>query len=56
MESKRALINRMDLPVTINVKDSDENYCTIETITDIDEFFSFNCKPEITGKYTVYAI
>jgi outer membrane protein assembly factor BamB len=42
--------------VTIDVLDSNDNYRTIGTTTaDADGFFSFDWKPDIPGKYTVYA-
>jgi hypothetical protein len=42
--------------VTIDVVDSNDNYRNIGTeTTDADGFFSFNWKPDIPGKYTVYA-
>ena len=42
--------------VTISVVDANGNYRDIGTTTsDIDGFFSFQWKPDIEGKYTVYA-
>lgn len=44
------------VPVTISVMDANGNYRQIGTITsDTDGFFSLNWKPDIEGKYTVYA-
>jgi hypothetical protein len=43
--------------VSIDVIDSNGNYRNIgATTTDSDGFFSFNWKPDIAGKYTVYAV
>ncbi len=42
--------------VTLSVMDANNNYREIGTTTsDADGFFSFNWKPDIPGKYTVYA-
>jgi len=42
--------------VTISVVDSNGNYREIGTATsNIDGFYSLNWKPDIEGKYTVYA-
>jgi hypothetical protein len=42
--------------ITLSVVDTNGNYRTIgQTISDADGFFSFNWKPDIDGKYTVYA-
>ena len=44
------------VPVTVSVLDANGNYRTIgETTSDSDGFFSFDWKPDIEGKYTVYA-
>ena len=44
------------VPVTLSVVDSNGNYRDIGmTTSDADGFFSFNWKPDIEGKYTVYA-
>jgi outer membrane protein assembly factor BamB len=44
------------VPVTLSVVDSNSNYREIGTVTsDADGFFSLNWKPDIEGKYTVYA-
>ena len=44
------------VPVSLSVVDSNGNYREIGTTTsDADGFFSFNWKPDIEGKYTVYA-
>jgi hypothetical protein len=44
------------VPVSIDVIDSNGNQRNIgATTSDSDGFFSFNWKPDITGKYTVYA-
>jgi hypothetical protein len=48
--------NTVGVPVKINVVDSNGNYREIgATTSDADGFFSLNWKPDITGKYTVYA-
>jgi hypothetical protein len=48
--------NTVGVPVTISVVDSNGNYRDIGTATsDADGFYSFNWKPDIEGKYTVYA-
>jgi outer membrane protein assembly factor BamB len=42
--------------ITLSVVDANGNYREIgQTISDADGFFSFNWKPDIDGKYTVYA-
>jgi hypothetical protein len=42
--------------VTLSVVDSNGNYRDIGTTTsDTDGFFSFTWKPDIEGKYTIYA-
>ena len=44
------------VPVTISVVDANGNYREIgTTTTDADGFYSLNWKPDIEGKYTVYA-
>jgi hypothetical protein len=44
------------VPVTINVVDANGNFREIGTVTsDSDGFFSLDWKPDIEGKYTVYA-
>jgi hypothetical protein len=49
--------NVTGVPVTLNVMDSNGNYRTIgTTTTDGTGFFSYQWKPDITGKFTVYAI
>jgi hypothetical protein len=49
--------NVTGVPVTLNVMDSNGNYRTIGTATtDGTGFFSYQWKPDITGKFTVYAI
>ena len=48
--------NTTGVPVTLSVVDSNGNYRDIGTTTsDADGFFSLNWKPDIEGKYTVYA-
>jgi hypothetical protein len=48
--------NATGVPVTISVIDANGNYRDIGKATsDADGFFSFNWKPDIEGKYTVYA-
>ena len=48
--------NAVGVPVTISVVDSNGNYRDIGSVTsDSDGFFSLNWKPDIEGKYTVYA-
>ncbi|MEM3881277.1 MAG: hypothetical protein QXD19_05985 [Candidatus Bathyarchaeia archaeon] len=48
--------NDTGVPVTISVLDSNNNYGKIGAVTsDADGFFSFVWKPEIPGKFTVYA-
>ena len=44
------------VPVTLSVIDANNNFRTIGTVTaDSDGFFSFDWKPDIQGKYTLYA-
>ena len=44
------------VPVIISVVDSNGNYREIGAVTsDMDGFYSLNWKPDIDGKYTVYA-
>jgi hypothetical protein len=44
------------VPVTISVVDANGNYRDIgSTTSDADGFYSLNWKPDIEGKYTVYA-
>ena len=44
------------VPITLSVVDANGNYRDIGTTTsDADGFFSLNWKPDIEGKYTVYA-
>ena len=44
------------VPVVISVVDANGNYREIGNVTsDPNGFFSFNWKPDIEGKYTVYA-
>ena len=44
------------VPVTISVVDANGNYRDIGTVTsDADGFYNLNWKPDIEGKYTVYA-
>jgi hypothetical protein len=48
--------NVTGVPVTLSVVDANGNYRQIgQVTTDLDGFFSFNWKPDIEGKYTVYA-
>ncbi len=48
--------NATGVDVTLSVVDSNSNYRNIGTATsDADGFFSFNWKPDIEGKYTIYA-
>ena len=48
--------NATGVPVTLSVIDANGNYRTIGTTTsDADGFYSFNWKPDIEGKYTIYA-
>jgi hypothetical protein len=49
--------NATGVPVVISVVDANNNYRTIGTVTsDSDGFYSLNWKPDIEGKYTVYAL
>ena len=43
------------VPIVLSVVDSNGNYREIGTTTSDDGFFSLNWKPDIPGKYTVYA-
>ena len=44
------------LPITLSVVDSNGNYRDIGSVTsDADGFYNMNWKPDIEGKYTVYA-
>lgn len=44
------------VPITLNIIDANNNYRTIGTVTsDLDGFFSFDWKPDIQGKYLLYA-
>lgn len=44
------------VPITLGVLDANGNYREIgTTISDSDGFYSFDWKPDIEGKYTVYA-
>lgn len=48
--------NATGVPVTLSVVDGNGNYRVIGTaVTDADGFYSYNWKPDIDGKYTVYA-
>ena len=48
--------NATGVPVTISVVDANGNYREIGTTTsDSDGFYSLNWKPDIEGKFTVYA-
>jgi hypothetical protein len=48
--------NATGVPVNLNVVDANGNYRQIGTVTsDSEGFYSFNWKPDIEGKYTVYA-
>ena len=48
--------NATGVPVTISVVDANGNYREIgTTTTDATGFYSFQWKPDIDGKYTVYA-
>ena len=48
--------NATGVPVAISVVDANGNYRDIGTTTsDADGFYSLNWKPDIEGKYTVYA-
>jgi hypothetical protein len=49
-------MDTVGVQVTLSVIDSNGNYRDIgSTTTNTDGFFSFNWKPDIEGKYTVYA-
>ncbi|MCW4046871.1 MAG: PQQ-like beta-propeller repeat protein [Candidatus Bathyarchaeota archaeon] len=48
--------NATGVPVSIDVLDSNGNYRNIGTVTsDANGFYSFEWKPDIPGKFTVYA-
>jgi hypothetical protein len=48
--------NVTGVPVSISVIDANGNFREIgNVISDLDGFFSFNWKPDIEGKFTVYA-
>jgi outer membrane protein assembly factor BamB len=48
--------NATGVPVAISVIDANGNYREIGTVnSDLDGFYSFTWKPDIEGKYTVYA-
>jgi hypothetical protein len=48
--------NVTGVQVTLSVVDANGNYRDIgTTATDADGYFGFNWKPDIEGKYTVYA-
>ena len=48
--------NTIGVPVTLSVVDANGNYRQIGTATtDANGFFSLNWKPDIEGKYTIYA-
>jgi len=49
-------MDTVGVPVALSVVDSNGNYRDIGSVTsDADGYFSFNWKPDIEGKYTVYA-
>ncbi len=49
-------MNATGVPVTLAVVDANNNYREIgSTISDADGFFSLNWKPDIEGKFTLYA-
>ena len=49
-------IDATGVPITLSVIDGNGNYRTIgSTTSDANGFFSYNWKPDIEGKYTVYA-
>ena len=49
-------MDAIGVPITISVVDANGNYRDIgTTISDADGFYSLNWKPDIEGKYTVYA-
>ena len=49
--------NATGVPVTLSVIDANNNYREIgTTTTNADGFYSFQWTPDISGKYTVYAI
>jgi len=55
-EQKGRPTNTTGVPVSLIVLDSNNNYREIGTaVSDSNGFFSFNWKPDIEGKYTVYA-
>jgi hypothetical protein len=48
--------NTTGVEVTLEVKDANGNYRSIgKTTSDANGFFSFSWKPDVPGKYTVYA-
>lgn len=48
--------NATGVAVTLSVVDSNNNFRQIgTTVSDTDGFYSFNWKPDIPGKYTLYA-
>jgi hypothetical protein len=48
--------NTTGVPVALSIVDANGNYRTIGTTTsDQDGYFSYNWKPDIEGKYTIYA-
>jgi outer membrane protein assembly factor BamB len=47
--------NTTGVPVVLSVVDANGNYRDIGMTTSDDGFFSFNWKPDIEGKYTLYA-
>ncbi|MDR1992051.1 MAG: PQQ-binding-like beta-propeller repeat protein [Nitrososphaerota archaeon] len=49
--------NATGVPVILSVVDGNDNYREIgQVISDANGFYSFNWKPDIAGKYTVYAL
>ncbi len=55
-EQKGRPTNTTGVPVTLTVVDQNGNYREIgQVISNADGFFSLNWKPDIEGKYTVYA-
>jgi hypothetical protein len=47
--------NAVGVPIVVSAVDSNGNYRELGTVTSTDGFFSLNWKPDIEGKYTVYA-
>jgi hypothetical protein len=47
--------NATGVPITLSVTDANGNFREIGNTTTNDGFFAFNWKPDIDGKYTVYA-